>query len=257
MPTPTKHREHVRKVKDKVATRNNLLSKLANSDWGTNPQTLRLTALALNYSIAEYCSPVWERSCHSHEVDAEFNQACRIITGALRPTPLLVLYRLAGIAPPNIRQTAHSKTQKYKQENDERHPLYDHQVVRQRLKSRKSFISTTNLDPRESATYHPERSRETAHCPLGEAIQSPCESLPHGTNLCRKDWVTLNRARARVGRTGDNLHKWGLAPSAECLCGHPIQAMDHRLSGCEHGPFCTDLDLYECNQAAVDTMLAR
>ena len=244
-------REHTRKVKKKVATRNNLLSKLANSYWGANPQTLKQTALALNYSAAEYCSPVWERSCHSHNVDTELNQTCRIITGALRPTPLPVLYRLAGIAPPNIRRAAHSKAQKYKQENDIRHPLYGHQVVRQRLKSRRSFMTIKNLNPMDSTTYRLGHWREIDNYPPSGAIQNPCESLPEGTNLCRRDWVTLNRARAGVGRTGDNLRKWGLAPSAECLCGHPYQTMQHILTDCSLGPVCSDLDLFECNRTAL------
>ncbi|KAK3863667.1 hypothetical protein Pcinc_030586 [Petrolisthes cinctipes] len=44
--------EHVRKTKMKVATRNNLLGKLANSNWGADPRMLRTTALALSYSTA-------------------------------------------------------------------------------------------------------------------------------------------------------------------------------------------------------------
>ena len=95
---------HTSNVKAKVATRNNLISKLANTSWGANPETLRTSALALCYSTAEYCSPVWSRSCHAKKVDPELNKACRTITGNLRQTPLQTVYRLAGIAPPNIRR---------------------------------------------------------------------------------------------------------------------------------------------------------
>ena len=145
----------------------------------------------------------------------------------------------------------HSKTQKYKQENDVRHPLCGYETVRRRWKSRKSFMTISSLDPAEAATHRVENWRETDHCPPSEAIQIPCESLPQGTNLCRKDWVTLNRARAKVGRTRDNLHKWGLAPSAECPCGHSIQTMEHILRDCSLGPVCTDLDLFESGQTAL------
>ena len=244
-------KEHTRKVKEKVATRNSLLRKLANSKWGANPQTLRQTALALNYSAAEYCSPVWERSCHSHNVDAELNQTCRIITGALRPTPLPVLCRLVGIAPPNIRRATQSKVEKYKQEYDSRHSLYDHHAVRQRLESRRSFMTINSINPKESSNYRLKCWREMDnHSPSG-AIQTPSESLPEGVDLCRRDWVTLNRARTRVARTGDNLQKWGLAPSAECPCGHSYQTMEHILSDCSLGPVCSDSDLLECNQTAL------
>ena len=43
-------------TKMKVASRNNLLNKLANSRWGTNARTIRTTALALCYSTAEYAA---------------------------------------------------------------------------------------------------------------------------------------------------------------------------------------------------------
>ena len=37
-----------------------------------------------------------------------------------------------------------------------------------------------------------------------DAVQDPQEELPKGTNLPRKDWVTLNRTRSEVGRTQKN-----------------------------------------------------
>ena len=47
------YKHHIQNTKMKVATRNNLLKKLSNSKWGTNANTIRTTALALCYSIAE------------------------------------------------------------------------------------------------------------------------------------------------------------------------------------------------------------
>ena len=72
----------------KVATRNNLLKKLANSRWGTNARTIRTIALALCYSTAEYAAPVWERSAHAHLLNPELNQACRAITLCTLDIPL-------------------------------------------------------------------------------------------------------------------------------------------------------------------------
>ena len=63
------YKQHIEKVKGKVRTRHNLLHKLANSSWGANTSTLRATALALCYSVAEYACPVWERSYHAKKVD--------------------------------------------------------------------------------------------------------------------------------------------------------------------------------------------
>ena len=50
-------------------------------------------------------------------------------------------------------------------------------------------------------------------------LPEPSESISSGSDLPRGEWVTLNRARANVGNTGDNMLKWGFVSSAECHCG--------------------------------------
>ena len=75
------YKEHTHNAKMKVATRNNLLRKLSNSKWGANASTIRTTALALCYSVAEYAAPVWARSSHVQELNPELNSACRALTG--------------------------------------------------------------------------------------------------------------------------------------------------------------------------------
>ena len=65
------YREHIRKTAGKLKTRNNLLSKLAGTRWGANASVLRSSALALCYSVAEYCAPVWCRSTHTAQIDAD------------------------------------------------------------------------------------------------------------------------------------------------------------------------------------------
>ena len=59
------YKQHIQNTKMKVATRNNLLTKLATSKWGANPSTIRTTVLALNYSTAENAAPVLARSPHA------------------------------------------------------------------------------------------------------------------------------------------------------------------------------------------------
>ena len=214
--------KHAQNVKAKVAARNNILGKLANSTWGANPKTLRTTALALSYSTAGYASPVWARSCHAKKINPELNNACRIVTGQLRPTPLPLLYRTAGIAPPQTRREIQARTHKHSQENDKRHPMFDQKYPQSRLKSRKSFRTVESLDSNLSAFWRLKAWNELETYP-NEAIQPPIEELPTGTNLQRKDWVSLNRARAKVGRTASTLHKWKLAPSSECTVATPTK----------------------------------
>jgi len=45
--------------------------KLASSTWGTSANTLWSSALALCYSAAEYCAPVWSRSAHTSQVNVQ------------------------------------------------------------------------------------------------------------------------------------------------------------------------------------------
>ena len=129
----------------KVAIRNNLLMKLANSKWATNARTIRTTALALCYSTAEYAAPVWARSSHANKLKPVLNQACRSITGCLKPTNVENLYFIAGIALPDIRREVCARVERTKQTKDERHSLFGHTPAPAHLKSRQPFLP--NVQP--------------------------------------------------------------------------------------------------------------
>ena len=102
----------IQNVKAKVSAINNLLRKLVNYGWRTDPKALRTTALALSYTTAEYASSVWDRSAHANKIDPELNNVCCIVTGQLKCTPLPLLYRTAGIALPETRRQAHARVEK-------------------------------------------------------------------------------------------------------------------------------------------------
>jgi len=70
---------------------------------GAGATTLRIATLALVHSITEYCAPVWCCSAHTHLIDPAINDALRIVTGCLHPTPADNLPILAGIQPAEIR----------------------------------------------------------------------------------------------------------------------------------------------------------
>ena len=61
--------EYIHNTKMKVATRNNLLRKLSNLKYEANASTIRTTALALCYSMAEYAAPVCARSSHAQKLN--------------------------------------------------------------------------------------------------------------------------------------------------------------------------------------------
>ena len=73
------------------------------------PATIKITALAPSYSTAEYACPVCERSTHVCKLDSAPNEACRSITGCLRPTAVENVYLLAGIARPGVRRATTRK----------------------------------------------------------------------------------------------------------------------------------------------------
>ena len=153
------YKQHIHNTKMKVATRNNLLRKLANSKWSTSAGTIRTTALALCYIVAEYATPVWARSHHGHVLDSELNTAYRAITGCLKPTNVEDLCLLAGIAPPDIRRDVCARVEKKKQENVA-HSLYGQTPTESRLKSISCFLSSVR-----PADFHPKviRCNEWQH----------------------------------------------------------------------------------------------
>ena len=74
--------------------------------WGANASTLRTTALALCYSVAECAAPVWASSSHAQKLNPELKSACRAITGCLKPTNVEYLYLrncfLRSVKPANF-----------------------------------------------------------------------------------------------------------------------------------------------------------
>ena len=98
------YKQHIMKVKGKTAARNNILKKLSNTKWGTSPSTIKTTTLALSYSTAEYACPVWERSMHAEKIDPVLNEACRLITGCLKPTKVESLPTRGYCAPLNKKE---------------------------------------------------------------------------------------------------------------------------------------------------------
>ena len=103
--------------------------------------------LSLVYSTAEYCTPVWCRSAHTHLIDSVLNDALRIVTGCLRPTPTDYLPILAGIQPAELRQLGAMLSLAYRGSLDPDHILYElfagspdgHREI---LKSRRPFVPT-------------------------------------------------------------------------------------------------------------------
>ena len=238
------YRFHIEKTKAKTETRNNILQKLATTQWGANAKTLRTTSLALCFSTAEYACSTWGRSSHAKKLDPALNNACRIITGCIKPTKTEMLYSISGIAPPAIRRATQAKKERCIQLTDERHPLHHHQPVQPRLKSRQSFANATSPLKEDLRTIRLKKWRETN--------PDAKEELAQGHHLDRKHWVTLNRLRTSAGKSRASLAKWGYSDDPNCDCGES-QTMNHLLE-CRLAPTCDHNDLWSLTDAGLDSV---
>ena len=81
------YRPHLESLRKKLTSRFTLLRRLAGSGCGAGATTLRIATLVLLHSTAEYCALVWYGSAHTRLIDPIINDALRIVTGCLRPTP--------------------------------------------------------------------------------------------------------------------------------------------------------------------------
>jgi len=98
------YREHLPRSVAKLKSRNNLITKLAGTSWGAC--TFRTSALALCYTVAEYCCPVWARSSYTDLIDTQLHSAVRLTSGCLQPTQLSWLPVLSNVAPFSLRRKA-------------------------------------------------------------------------------------------------------------------------------------------------------
>ena len=194
------YKQHIEKVKGKVRTRNNFLHKLANSSWGANTFTLRATALALCYSVAEYACPVWERSSHAKKVDASLNDSCRCITGCLRPTNVDSLYVLAGIAPPGVRISVASRTERRSKLMTLAIPVITtNQPQAAWNQGRASFMQSSTVTASSNSKASIVGGTTNCKSTPSKAANPTSEQLAPGHKSEWKLWKSLNRLRTGIG----------------------------------------------------------
>ena len=100
------YRHHLETLRKKLTSRIALIRRLEDTGWGARATTLRITTLALVYSTAEYCAPVWSCNAHTHLLDRPYNDALRMVIGCLKPTPTEYPPILSGISTAELRRKA-------------------------------------------------------------------------------------------------------------------------------------------------------
>ena len=228
------YRDHLEKTAGKLKGRNNLLMKLAGSSWGADANTLRSSALALCYSVGEYCAPVWARSAHTKLVDVQLNTTMRLVTGTLRPTPLPWLPVLSNIEPPALRRKAAVDKLISKAIENTKWDFHNDIVCppRHRLTSRRPLW--TDMQPVDTGTRWQE-DWQTASVVNNSLVSDPAIQLP-GFDLPRRQWSMLNRFRTDQGHCRACHKRWGLASSDLCDCGE-VQTMSHIVNTCPRTKF--------------------
>ncbi|UYV75865.1 hypothetical protein LAZ67_13001600 [Cordylochernes scorpioides] len=243
-------RQHLEKTRDKLKTRNNIMTRLAGTTWGCSADTLRTTALALVYSVAEYCAPVWERSSHTDSIDAQLNQTMRLITGNMRPTPIDWLPYLSNIAPPDLRRKKSTSNLLSKIKANTKLPINTVLEIPPptRLISRNPvWVADENVDLKEEW-----RNRWSNLAIANKDLVEDPNTKPPGYNLPRRTWSTLNRIRTSTGRCNYLLNKWNMSPDQNCDCGQ-IQTMHHILRDCPRRFFQGTLgDIHRCTEEALE-----
>ena len=203
------------------------------SGRGTGAKTLSIATLSLVHSTAEYCASVWCRSAHTRLIDSVLNDALRIVTKCLRPTPTDHLPVLSDIQPAELRHLGATLSLAYRGSLDPDHILYgllsgSSDTRQVRLRSRRPFVpaarnllnNLARLGIRSSEwTNHKWKTEYCENASRLRAFVPRTGARPVGMGLPRAAWVKLNRLRTGVGRLHSSMNKWGLAPSPNCECG--------------------------------------
>ena len=242
-------KEHLTWTAKELKSRNNLLAKLAGTSWGANAEVLRTSSIALCYSVAEYCAPVWSRSAHVGLVDSQLNSTMRLITGTLKPTPTPWLPVLANIAPPSLRRKEATDKLISKISDHSHWPIfkdiYDHPD--QRLMSRTPLWN--DLEPCDLGNQWRE-SWETASAINSSLVMDLTIRLP-GFDLPRREWSLLNRFRTAQGHCRACWKMWRLANDDRCQSGD-VQTMLHMIVTCPFTKFEGGLmHLHSADESAV------
>ena len=179
---------------------------------GSGAKTLRTATLSLVYSAAEYCAPVWCRSAHTRLIDIVLNDALRIVTGCLCPTPTGHLPVLSGIQPAELRRLGATLSLAYRGSLDPDHILYgllsgSSDTGQVRLRSRRPFVPAArnllnNLARLGICTSEWINHKwKTEYCGNGSRLRAfvpETGARPVGMGLPRAAWVRLNRLRIGV-----------------------------------------------------------
>ena len=222
-------RHHLVALRKKLSSPVTLLRRLVGSGWGAGAKTLRIATLPLVYSTAKYCAPVWCRSAHTRLIGSVLNDALRIVTGCLRPTPTERLPVLSGIQPAELRRLGATLSLAYRGSLDPNHILHgllsgSSDTRQVRLRSRRPFVAAARnlldnlarLGIRASEwTNHKWNAEYCENASRLRAFVPDTSARPVGMGLPRAAWVKWHCFRFGPGF----LRSWRKLFSCSLLSG--------------------------------------
>ena len=94
--------EHVRSIKKKLQKRNNILKKIAGSDWGCTKETLSVTYKAIGRSVLKFSVPIWGSIVSNiswNHLQTQQNIALRTIIGCAKMSDINDLHNEGEMLP--------------------------------------------------------------------------------------------------------------------------------------------------------------
>ena len=186
------YKQHIQNTKMKVATRNNLLTKLAP---GEQIQVLSERQLYHGATLLSMQLQFGQDHPHAKNLDPELNHACWSVTGCLKPTNVEDLHLLSGIAPPAIRRDVCARLERRKQSTRETHSMFGQIPAARRLKSRHCFLSSVQPANFPAKVIRCSEWRKRLRNKPHIDIINPHEELEKGYDSPWTTWIYLNCMR--------------------------------------------------------------
>ena len=197
---------HLQEAETRARRKLALMRKLAGSTWGADERTLRTVYEGAVRPHLEYGSAAWSSASKStlQSVDKVQNQALRLITGAMKTTPISAMEKVTGVQPLQDRRNMKTLLQAEKFKCQLNHPMKAkvEGCTHNRIK-RESFVHQVKKLEREHLSQLPKQTIPPVlyHSPPWEetsiAKMTICTKIPHlSSSGTVADSIRCNEARA-------------------------------------------------------------
>nr|KAG5706601.1 hypothetical protein BaRGS_005671 [Batillaria attramentaria] len=152
---------HTQKAEAKAKRKLAILRKLAGTSWGANERILKSVYVGAVRPLLEYGCTAWSTTAKTNQqaLDRVQNQALRLITGAMRTTPIQAMERTTGIQPLDERRKTKILLQAEKFRCQDKHPMKQRVegLTKNRLK-RSSFVHQSKKLARAYTSHLPTKT---------------------------------------------------------------------------------------------------